>query len=401
MYTLSKIAEITKTQFKGNINYVIDYYLNDSRNLQSNDKTLFIALKSQRNNGHQYIKSLIKSGLKSFLIHENEFEYETFLPQNVSFIISKNTLETIQLLAAFHRLQFNIPVIGITGSNGKTVVKEWLYQLLKPNYTICRSPKSYNSQLGVPLSVLNLNHTHSLGIFEAGISTMQEMENLANIIQPTITILTSLGSAHNEGFGSKQIKLNEKLKLANKSKLLIVNGVEKELIDVTLKTIFISENANADFQIQYNNYAFALINNSRPIQFELPFNDKASLLNAATCAVLMMQLGIPEKEIFERLKKLQSVALRLEIKTGINNSILINDFYNSDIESIRIAMGFMQQQNRGLKKIVIVSDIEQSGIESKILYGQLADLMSQNQIERIIGIGVEISKYKFLFNNKS
>jgi len=401
MYSLIQIAEITGTEFKGRVNHLIQYFLHDSRHLQTKENTLFIAIKTNRNNGHQYIQSLIDSGIKAFIIQQNEFDYEPYINQNVSFIISQSPIKTIQNLAAYHRQQFKIPVIGITGSNGKTVVKEWLNQLLKPNYIICRSPKSYNSQIGVPLSVLNLNHTHTLAIFEAGISTNNEMEALAEIIQPTITIVTSLGSAHAQGFASKQIKLNEKLKLAATSKLIIINGVEREMIQINKQYLLISENQNADYQIAFKDHFFELRIGDENKRFDLPFNDKASLSNAATCVVMMLQLGISEDEIRNRIKKLQPVALRLEIKTGINNSVLINDFYNSDLDSIRIALNFMQQQNSGLQKIVVVSDIEQSGIESKLLYTQLAELMNQNQIDRVIGIGNDISKYKFLFNNKS
>lgn len=401
MYSLSQIAQITQTLFKGRVNYQIDHYLNDSRNIQTKENTMFIALKTQRNNGHSYIQSLIDLGIKSFLIQEGEFDYETYLNQNISFVISPNPLKTIQTLAAHHRRQFTIPVIGITGSNGKTVVKEWLNQLLKHKYNICRSPKSYNSQIGVPMSVLNLSHNHNLAIFEAGISQMDEMDALEQIIQPTITILTSLGSAHDEGFENQQQKLKEKLKLAKHSNLLIINGSNTKSITNSANTILISEDENAQYQITYSNHAFQLKHQNKIYQFDLPYSDRASLSNAATCAVLLMQLGWHENDIAAGLKKLQTVALRLEIKTGINQSILINDFYNSDLESIRIALNFMQYQNRGLKKIVIVSDIEQSGIDSASLYKQLADLMFQNQIETVFGIGSEINKYKYLFNKKS
>ncbi|NBU05474.1 MAG: bifunctional UDP-N-acetylmuramoyl-tripeptide:D-alanyl-D-alanine ligase/alanine racemase, partial [Sphingobacteriia bacterium] len=194
MYSLKQIAEITNTRFVGKNNPKINYFLNDSRSLQSANDTLFIALKTNRNNGHQYILNLIDLGVKAFLIEENDFDFAKFSETDVSFIISPKPIQTIQLLASYHRQQFNIPVIGITGSNGKTVVKEWLYQLLKNNYSICRSPKSYNSQIGVPLSVLNLNQTHTLAIFEAGISLTNEMDQLESIIRPTIGILTSIGS---------------------------------------------------------------------------------------------------------------------------------------------------------------------------------------------------------------
>ena len=401
MYSLSQIAEISGAHFKGKVNHLIQHYLIDSRNVQSKENTLFIALITQRNNGHQYIESLIEMGIKAFLVQEKCFDIEKYIPQNISFLVAENPLKAIQKLAAHHRRQFNIPVIGITGSNGKTVVKEWLYQLLKPNYLICRSPKSYNSQIGVPLSVLNLNHRHTMAIFEAGISTANEMENLADIIQPTITLLTSLGSAHAEGFESLQTKLHEKLKLSAGAKTVIINGVDPNLIQQKENYIIISEKPGQEYELKTKHFGFSLLHAQQELNFDIPFNDRASLNNAATCVVCLLQLGFTQQDIHARLSHLQAVALRLEIKTGINHCILINDYYNSDLDSIKIALGFMQQQNRGLQKMVIVSDIEQSGIESGSLYNQLAELLNQNQIDKIIGIGLEITKHKYLFNNKA
>jgi Alr-MurF fusion protein len=199
MYSLKQIAEITTTKFVGKQNLTINFYSTDSRTLSSISDTLFIALKTMRNNGHQYIISLIENGVQSFLIQEGEFDYLPYEHSDISFIVSKQPLQTLRALAAYHRQQFKMPVIGITGSNGKTVVKEWLYQLLKNEYTICRSPKSYNSQIGVPLSILNLNKTHTLAIFEVGISQPNEMDNLSAIVKPTMGVLTSIGSAHDEG----------------------------------------------------------------------------------------------------------------------------------------------------------------------------------------------------------
>ncbi|MEI6020412.1 MAG: bifunctional UDP-N-acetylmuramoyl-tripeptide:D-alanyl-D-alanine ligase/alanine racemase [Bacteroidota bacterium] len=401
MYSLSQIAEISGAQFKGKVNHLIQHYLIDSRNVQSLDNTLFVALITNRNNGHQYIESLIDLGIKAFLVQDKAFDFEKYIEQNVSFLVSEDPLKAIQKLAAHHRQQFDIPVIGITGSNGKTVVKEWLYQLLKPNYLICRSPKSYNSQIGVPLSVLNLNHRHTLAIFEAGISTTNEMDNLAEIIQPSIGILTSLGSAHAEGFPNQKYKLNEKLKLCNKAKTVIINGVDAEDLERKNNYVVISENPGQDYRLITKDFGFDLVNQQQSYHFSIPFNDRASHYNAATCVLCMLQLGFSESDIRDRLITLQAVALRLEIKTGINHCILINDYYNSDLDSIKIALGFMQQQNRGLQKMVIVSDIEQSGLESGMLYNQLAELLNQNQIDKVIGIGMEISKHKYLFNNKA
>jgi Alr-MurF fusion protein len=403
MYTLNQIEEITNAELVGSRSRSIDHFLNDSRNFQFIENTLFIALKTKRNNGHLYIPDLIKKGLKSFLIEENEFDVAPYKESDVSFLISKNPLKTIQALASYHRQQFSIPVIGITGSNGKTMVKEWLYQLLKDKYSICRSPKSYNSQIGVPLSVLNLNASHTLAIFEAGISQPGEMELLASIIRPTFGILTSIGSAHDEGFKNREEKIQEKLKLLLGSDQLVLSGIEKNKVSESLidKSLFVSEFKEADFQINFTGNTLSLKAKEADLNFTIPFSDLASINNAATCAVVMLQLGFKEKEIAQKLKTLQPLALRLEIKKGIHNSLIINDFYNSDLDSLKIALTHLQQQNNRLNKIVIVSDIEQSGISSSDLYKQLADLFSSYKIDLVVGVGKEIQNHKVLFKSNS
>jgi alanine racemase len=399
MYNLRQIAEITDSEFVGKTDHNVRYFLNDSRSLQSAADTLFIALKTSRNNGHKYIPELIKAGVRSFLIEENEVDVKALQNGAVSFIVSKNPLKTIQNLAAYHRQQFSIPIIGVTGSNGKTVVKEWLYQLLKDDFSICRSPKSYNSQIGVPLSVLNLNETHTLGIFEAGISQPGEMELLASVIRPTMGIFTSLGTAHNEGFESTEQKIAEKVKLFYTCNTVIFSGIEKNKIKdlPAAKTLFVSEFSDADLKITFSENKLRLKNNVKSFNFEIPFSDTASYFNASTCAAVLMEMGYDVDKISKKLNKLQPVALRLEIKNGINNSLVINDYYNSDLDSLKIALNFLQHQNRKSRKIVIVSDIEQSGIPPQGLYRDIADLFSRNKIDLVVGIGSEISAHKPFF----
>lgn len=403
MYSLQQIAEITNSLFFGSSDKNITVFLTDSRALQTASNTLFIALKTNRNNGHNFIGELIDKGVKSFLIQENEFNYSEFLNKDISFIVSKNPLQTIQKLAAFHRQQFQIPVIGITGSNGKTVVKEWLYQLLKKDYVICRSPKSYNSQIGVPLSVLNLNHNHTLAIFEAGISMPEEMEKLEEIIKPTIGIITSIGSAHDEGFESKEEKINEKLKLITHASKIIINGLHKAQLPQELynKCILVSAFEDADVKIIHANNFLKLRTSTGLNEYTIPFSDLASLLNTSTCITVLSEMGFNADEISKRINNLQPVALRLELKTGINNTLIINDYYNSDIDSIKIALNYLTQQNRRPRKIVVVSDLEQSGISSNSLYRQLSELFFQNKIDVVIGIGKEISQHKALFKANS
>ncbi len=399
MYTLREIATITGSVFFGKADHTIRFFLNDSRALQSAPDSLFVALKTPRNNGHQYIEPLIQKGVRAFLVAEHEFDLSTVKYQDVSFIISKDPLAALQLLAAHHRRQFAIPVIGITGSNGKTVVKEWLYQLLKQNHTICRSPKSYNSQIGVPLSVLNLNHTHTLAIFEAGISQPGEMEKLAAIIRPTMGIFTAIGTAHDEGFESREQKVAEKLKLFSTCDAVMINGLNKSQVSEALqkKSLFISEQDDADLMLTVNEQVLGIKSKTASYAFKIPFSDKASASNAATCVAVLLGMGLTAAEIDKRLRALQPVALRLEMKSGIHGSLLINDYYNSDLDSVKIALSYLQQQSRRSKKIVIVSDIEQSGISSPELYRQLAGLFSANKIDLVVGIGSEIGKYKSLF----
>lgn len=398
MYTLKQIAEITGSKLAGSADHAVNYFLTDSRNLQTAADSLFIALKTPRNDGHNYIEELIKKGVRSFLV-QDDHKIAPNAATDITYIVSTDPLRALQVLAAYHRSRFSIPVIGITGSNGKTVVKEWLYQLLKDRFTICRSPKSYNSQIGVPLSVLNLNDTHTLGIFEAGISQPGEMELLASIIKPTIGVLTSIGSAHDEGFESRSQKIAEKTKLFVQSQKLVISGLPREQAPAGLPatTLFVSELNGADLQISFKNDTLHLKGAGKDYTFKIPFTDEASVYNAATCVGVLLQLGLREQEVARQLPLLQPVALRLEIRNGIHNSLIINDYYNSDLDSIKIALNYLQQQNRRAKKIVVISDIEQSGIPANALYQQLATLLSLQQIDLLVGIGKEISAHKPLF----
>ncbi len=400
MYQLKQIAEITNSTYVGNNNYKVNQYLTDSRNLRNAENVLFIAINTQRNNGHNYINQLIEKGVTSFLINGGEYDASN-APSHISFIVCNNTLTALQSLASYHRKQFTIPVIGITGSNGKTVVKEWLYQLLKSKYTICRSPKSYNSQLGVPLSVLNLNELHNLAIFEAGISKPQEMPQLAKIIQPTIGIFTSIGDAHSESFSTIEHKIEEKALLMRETALAFVNGVSRQSTHFkNNKTVFINtENADVTYTFKNNllHYNSVAVNHG----FTIPFKDEASVKNCVTCITILLHFNYTTNEIQHGLNLLQPIALRLEVKNGVNNSIIINDFYNSDSDSLKIALDFLQQQHRRNKKVVVVSDIEQSGLLPNQLYKKLADLFHSSQIDLVVGIGNEIEKFKFLFKANS
>jgi len=401
LYTLSEINKIVKGTLHGIGEMPYSHFVTDSRQVIDTEQIVFFALVSERNDAHRYIDELIEKGVKAFVVSNKEY-----IKNSASFILVEDTLWALQDLAAHHRAQFNIPVIGITGSNGKTIVKEWLYQLLKEDKIICRSPKSYNSQLGVPLSVLNLNKTHQLAIFEAGISQPGEMQRLQHIIKPSIGVFTSLGQAHDEGFKNREQKLAEKWKLFSGTEKVIVNKYDDPILSFSENvSITIGSGSDCTYKLFYalglQTSAIELTRAGHKQTFTIPFTDKASALNCATCIVTLMYLGYTQEVIQKRLEQLQSIALRLEVKNAVNNSIIINDFYNSDIDSIRIALSFLNQQHRREKKVVIVSDIEQSGRKEVELYTELANLLKQNNIDLLIGIGSALTKNKNLFNANS
>jgi Alr-MurF fusion protein len=402
MYTLQQIASITGSELKGDGDSEAESFFYDSRAHLVGAGAVFVAMQSKRNDGHRFIPGLIEKGVKAFMVRKGVLNYKEFQDAPVSFIISKDPLAALQALAIHHRQKFNIAVIGITGSNGKTIVKEWLYQLLKPEYVICRSPKSYNSQVGVPLSVLQLRSHHTLAIFEAGISKAGEMSKLEEMIRPTIGIFTSLGTAHDEGFRSGLEKFREKLLLFKRSGNVILNGVgndEAKKIPFDHFTRISPEKGSLTLVREKNTAVLRTVSGDIPLS--VPFSDDASLNNAATCAALLSSLNYSAETISERLRELHPVALRLELKKAIGGSYVINDFYNSDLDSLRIALNYLQHQGRRGKRIVIVSDIEQSGIKPDTLYRTLAQLFSDQDLHLLIGIGTEISSHREYFNGET
>jgi len=375
----------------------------DSRRLISAKGTLFFALSSKKNDGYNYIKDLYKQGIRCFVV--NNLDDEIRKLQGASFFIVSNTLVALQLLAAAHRRRFDIPVLAITGSNGKTVIKEWLYQLMNEDKNIVRSPKSYNSQIGVPLSVWQMNEGHELAIFEAGISEPDEMNKLQSIINPNIGIFTNIGQAHDENFINSTQKTGEKLNLFKKVKTLIYNTDHKEVHGAVIRSgvlenistfcwgkddscaLKISEIISKDGNsIIYGNFG------NKSYDIKIPFMDEASIENAIHCWVAMLYFGYDNEIIKKRMLKLVPVAMRLELKEGVNNCTIINDAYNSDFKSLEIALDFMNQQNQHREKIVILSDIMQSGLNNVDLYANIADLLKNKSITKLIGIGTSISQ---------
>ena len=403
IYTISTIAEILQADAKlVSSQAIIQYLIVDSRSVLVAENSLFFALSSHRN-GHAFIEDAYKKQIRNFVITEEK--YITLYP-DCNFILVDDALKALQELATTHQHHFNLKKIGITGSNGKTIVKEWLYQLLAVDFNIIRSPKSYNSQIGVPLSVWQINADHTLGIFEAGISATNEMETLAEIIQPQIGILTNIGEAHAEGFASKEEKLAEKLKLFTTCELFIyspdyVTGIDFSALPGQRKFSW-SSTQRADLRIiaiepLEGSCHLRAIHQDQEITCLLPFKDKASIENGIICWATLLALGYDSEQASLRLDKLSHVSMRLELKNGINQCSIIDDSYSADISSLAIALDFLNQQNQHAKKTVILSELFETGKDDIVLYTEIADLLAQKKVNRLIGIGANLAQYEVLF----
>ncbi len=401
-YPIEIITEKLAANRVGNRPAVIDWLLTDSRSLSFPEETLFFALTTKRNKGAQYIHDLYERGVRNFVLSSAD-ELPDFPDANL--LVVDNPLKALQKLAEYHREQFRIPVIGITGSNGKTIVKEWLHQLLSPDRAIARSPRSYNSQIGVPLSVWQLNEESELGIFEAGISEPGEMRALQQIIRPTIGILTNIGGAHQENFFSLQEKCMEKLQLFKHCDVIIYNGDNELLVTCMSKSIlsareiawstkdaerplYISKIKKMDDHTVIS-YRYLGMDNS----FCIPFIDEASIENSLNCLAACLYLMMPADQITERMVRLEPVAMRLEVKEGKNGCLLINDSYNSDLASLDIALDFLyrRSESKGLKRTLILSDILETGQSLSMLYRKVGQLVHSRGVDKVIGVGPEIS----------
>lgn len=363
---------------------------------------MFFALVSRRRNGHHFIGEAYRQGVRCFVISENA---GTDHP-GACFIAVNNTLAALQQMAAWHRSHFTIPVVGITGSNGKTIVKEWLNQLLQDKNKVVRSPKSFNSQIGVPLSVWQINPSHSVGIFEAGISKPGEMEALQKIIQPTIGILTNIGAAHAEGFSSRRQKLEEKLLLFHSVETLVCcydDPIVKEAAEqLPVNKFSWGKDESCTMQVTAarpsgQTVVIEILFKQQPFQFTLGFTDAASVENALHCIALMLYSNIHPADIASRLLQLHQVEMRLEWKKAINNCHLLNDSYSNDISSFIIALNYLEQQQQGNKRTVILSDFFESGLTDEELYGTVAGLLKQHKIGRLFAVGKHIGRFVQLF----
>lgn len=394
-FSIQDLKTIVKADFSNENNLetidIADVSI-DSRSLRNNNNTLFFALRGQNHDGHLFIEELISKGIQFFVVEE----IPVGLQNQALFFKVKNSLSAFQQFVANYRKKFHFPVIGITGSNGKTIVKEWLNFLLNTDFNIIKSPKSYNSQVGVPLSVIAINENHNLGIFEAGISLPNEMEVLEQIIQPNIGILTSIGSAHNEGFESLDQKISEKLKLFKHVSVLICEHNPKvlNLINPETKrfTWSFSDQGDVNFKLK-KEAVLEVITNENTFEITLPFTDQSSLQNIATCVTALLYLKIPISEISKRVANLYRVEMRLQIKNGINNCTIIDDSYSSDYQSLKIALDVLENHKTHDHKTVFLSDIFQSGFDEDILYKKVEKLLLGNKINRVFVIGNKISNH--------
>lgn len=394
-YRISDIAHIINAERTGSEDALINWLLIDSRSLCFPKETLFFAIRTNRNDGHKYIGELYKRGVRNFIVSSLPADIDQY-PQS-NFLLVHDTLQAMQQLAAYHREQFDIPVIAITGSNGKTTVKEWLYQLLSPDFNVCRSPRSYNSQVGVPLSLWLLNQHNDVAIIEAGISNPNEMDNLNRMIRPTISVITNIGEAHQENFFTKEGKCDEKLKLMRNCETAVVN-LQDEFITKVARQEILNKVKNwpmvRSVEKKGTSATITYTLNGKQGQYTIPFIDNAAIENSVTCLATCASLeGVNLEAICARMATLEPVAMRLEVKDGINGCTLINDTYNSDIHSLDIALDFMSRRpdTQSQKRTLILSDILQSGEASRTLYAKVAEMAEQRGIEKVIGVGEAIS----------
>ena len=401
--SIENITNLLNAKRIGSADAHIDWMLTDSRSLCFAEETLFFALKTKRNDGHKYIPELYERGVRNFVVSDLPQNMEAYADAN--FLQTDSPLKALQKLAEKHRMQFDVPVVGITGSNGKTVVKEWLYQLLNGERIVTRSPRSYNSQIGVPLSVWLMNEKTEVAIFEAGISEMGEMEALHSIIRPTIGVLTNIGGAHQENFYSLTDKCMEKLTLFKNCDVVVYDGDNELISNCVSKSLF---GAREIAWSKHDNERPLFVERVRkeeasttiryrylgmPNEYTIPFIDDASIENSLHCLAVALYMMVPAEEITRRMALLEPVAMRLEVKEGKNNCTLINDSYNSDFASLDIALNFMlrRSEDEGRKRTLILSDLLETGQSDKLLYRQVADLVQTRGVDKIIGVGEGIS----------
>ncbi len=396
MLLFSQLKDITHgTVLQLFVDRPVQDLIMDSRKAIVNEGSVFFAVKGKHSDGHTYINSLYKSGVRQFIV-EDTIPINAYPEAN--FIRVSSSVDALQKIAAHHRGKFSIPVIGITGSNGKTIVKEWLYQLLAKHHTIVKNPGSYNSQTGVPLSVWQIQSYHTMGIFEAGISQPGEMEKLERIIKPTLGVFTTLGTAHDESFKSDEQKIEEKIKLFKHADTLICCADHGKLFSYVkasgIPLFSWGFSPTADVKIAKNEDGFLVAWKNQNFKISLPFSDPASVENALHCLTILLYLGTDIDSIAQDLKSLRSVPMRLELKEGINQNQLIDDAYNNDLGGLQLSLELLVNQNQKDKKTLILSDILQSGMDENQLTDKVAQLVNGSGVTKFIGIGKVLSKHK-------
>ncbi len=438
-YTIEQITTLTGAHRYGSSSVKVEWLLTDSRSLSFPESSLFFALRTSSGDGHRYIADLYRRGVRAFVVETLPEAWQTDFPA-ANFLLVPSPLKALQRLAERHRDAFSIPVVGLTGSNGKTIVKEWLYQLLSPERVVCRSPRSYNSQIGVPLSVWQLSERTDLALFEAGVSRGGEMEALRAIIQPTLGVFTCLGPAHQENFGSMAEKCMEKLQLFKDCPALVIPIDDPIVADCLEETDFSGDlitwsrhDASARLFVETTPGAegttlltchwresapgsgeeYSRPENSEPhhqapfkgvggssYNIQLPFINEASIQNAITCIAVCLHLGMDPAVLAERLQGLEHIAMRLEVKPGENGLTLINDSYNSDLASLDIALDFMARRPElaGRRRTLVLSDILQTGLSPQQLYTQVAQMVTHRGVDFLVGVGPEICQWQHLIS---
>ena len=408
-YSISHIAKIIQVPQPANELW-IDTLLTDSRSLTYPERTLFFAMRSRRNDGHRYLQSLYDRGVRNFVVE--------YIPQSMqsltdaNFLKVENVTDALQSIARYHRKSFDIPVVGITGSRGKTTVKEWLYSLLQDDFNIVRSPRSYNSQIGVPMSIWEMNAESRLAIFEAGISQPGEMKSLQSMIKPTVGIITNVGDEHNEGFDSMLSKCEEKVLLFSGCECVIYNNDDKMVADVVEaqckdanKIAWSCKDKSCRLYVSSitstGGSVISYIYDGQSGEVKIPFVGNADVENAIHCLAMMLYLHITPEVIAERMARLVQVGTRLNVIEGENNCSLIYDSYTADLQSLSPAIEFMERRATSSQSLtVILSDVYHETMSSNDVYNAIAQLLARKNVHRVIGIGEEISRYATLFGDR-
>ena len=395
VYSLAEIANIVDGKLVGSSDATILNLSTDTRKIQQANKSLFFAIYTAKNDGHHFVPQAIKQNIAAVVVSERP-------KQDCNYILVQDAQTALQALAAHHRGLYTIPTIGVTGSNGKTIVKEWIHHILKDDFVICKNPKSYNSQLGVPHSVWQLNESHNLGLFEAGISRPYEMEVLEKIIQPTIGVFTHFGDAHDANFESRDEKLNEKVKLfANCETIVCPSNQPKVLSKIRAldkRTFTWGSNMMCDLHVMKSmENDFMLTYESESYQIRLPYTDTASIENTFTALSVALVIGEKIGPTLKKIESLPSVDMRLQQVDGLFNSQLILDYYNADYQSTVMAIDFLKQQHSRDNTTVVLSDIQQSVLSDDELYANVNTLLKENKVNKVIGIGKNISNHRSLF----